>query len=308
MVSNLRSATSPDHEPTTRAADKLRQRASAILGWPLEFIAHPDFCLPEDGGEPDEELCGAVDVGRGGAPKDLPSHLARLCESDLLSREQEQAMFRRMNLLKYRVEILRERLDIECPDPHLVGRLEALSAAASAIRDQLIRANMRLVISVVKKFVSPQRSFDEMLSDGIVSLMQAVDKFDYARGFRFSTYAYRAIARNAYRKMNDQHKENLLLVDTSEPMFEVEDREGVSSMDERTWETLRRNLMHMMDRLDRREQFIIRGRYALGRHRTVKTFQSLANKLGLSKERVRQLEQRAVSKLRSWSGEFQLLS
>ena len=68
-------------------------------------------------------------------------------------------------------------------------KVERFLAAAQAIRDHIIKANMRLVISVVKKFVTPQHSFDDMLSDGIYSLMQAVDKFDFDRGFRFSTYA-----------------------------------------------------------------------------------------------------------------------
>ena len=58
---------------------------------------------------------------------------------------------------------------------------------------------MRLVMSIVKKFVTPQQAFDELLSDGILTLMQAIEKFDFDRGFRFSTYAYRSIARNAYR-------------------------------------------------------------------------------------------------------------
>ena len=58
-----------------------------------------------------------------------------------------------------------------------------------------------------------------------------------------------------------------------------------------------------MDRLDRRERFVIRSRYALGAHRKVRTFQFLADKLGVSKERVRQLEQRAVAKLRSFAAE-----
>ena len=66
---------------------------------------------------------------------------------------------------------------------------------------------MRLVMSIVKKFVTPQHSFDDMLSDGICTLMQAVEKFDYDRGFRFSTYAYRSIARNAYRSVTTARKE-----------------------------------------------------------------------------------------------------
>jgi RNA polymerase primary sigma factor len=61
-----------------------------------------------------------------------------------------------------------------------------------------------------------------------------------------------------------------------------------------------------MDRLDRRERLIVRCRYALGGHRKVKTFQTIADRLGVSKERVRQLEQRAMSKLRAMAAELQL--
>ena len=61
----------------------------------------------------------------------------------------------------------------------------------------------------------------------------------------------------------------------------------------------------MLDRLDRRERFIVRSRYALGSHRKVKTFQYLADKLGVSKERVRQLEQRAVGKLQAMAKEIE---
>jgi RNA polymerase primary sigma factor len=61
-----------------------------------------------------------------------------------------------------------------------------------------------------------------------------------------------------------------------------------------------------MGRLDRRERFVIRSRYALGAHRKVRTFQCLANKLGVSKERVRQLEKRAVAKLKTFAAESAL--
>jgi RNA polymerase primary sigma factor len=58
----------------------------------------------------------------------------------------------------------------------------------------------------------------------------------------------------------------------------------------------------MMGDLDRRERFIIRARFSLGSHRRVHTLQSLADRLGVSKERVRQLEQRAMEKLRAMAG------
>ncbi len=159
---------------------------------------------------------------------------------------------------------------------------------------------MRLVIAIVKKFVTPRHSFDELLSDGIVSLMQAVDKFDYCRGFRFSTYAYRAIARNAYRTIGDHHKEDGRFDSAvSEDLTSLPEQDRSSPLDEHEWQRMRTLLGRMLDRLDRREQFVLRGRFALGAHRKVRTFQCLADKLGVSKERVRQLEQRALAKLQS---------
>ena len=82
----------------------------------------------------------------------------------------------------------------------------------------------------------------------------------------------------------------------------IEEREG-GWISEQTWHRLRAQMAGMLDKLDRREQFIIRSRFALGAHRKVRTFQSLADRLGISKERVRQLEQRAVEKLRTMATE-----
>ena len=146
-----------------------------------------------------------------------------------------------------------------------------------------------------------------MLSDGVFSLMQAVDKFDYDRGFRFSTYAYRAVARNAYRAVTNARRETARLArDAEDWAFEETDGNSASSMNEHIWSSLRELMSTLMQRLDRREQLIIRSRYALGAHRQVRTFQFLADKLGVSKERVRQLEQRAVAKLQSLAAEVQL--
>ena len=69
------------------------------------------------------------------------------------------------------------------------------------------------------------------------------------------------------------------------------------------WSNLSELMASLLDQLDRRERFIIRSRYELGAHRKVRTFQYLADKLGVSKERVRQLESRAVGKLQALAAE-----
>jgi RNA polymerase primary sigma factor len=134
-----------------------------------------------------------------------------------------------------------------------------------------------------------------------------VDKFDYDRGFRFSTYAYRSIARHVYRSIAERQKEfNRYAPDAEDALFREPCEEGDSSMDEKTWSTLRGLLSKMLHRLDKRERLIIRARYALGAHRKISTFQALADRLGVSKERVRQLEQRAMSKLQKMAEERNL--
>ena len=92
-----------------------------------------------------------------------------------------------------------------------------------------------------------------------------VDKFDYDRGFRFSTYAYRAIASNAYRAIIKRRKESLRFgTEVNESNLDVSSAVSESSLDVRAWTRLRGLLSQIMDRLDLREQLIIRCRYALG--------------------------------------------
>lgn len=284
---------------------ELQQRVRKFLDREIDFIPNRSFRDARSEsrilGQP---LAAEQAAPAGKLPRDLPAHLARLCESELLSAAAEAELFRRMNYLKFRANTFRSQLNPEKPSEKILREAERLLAEASAVRDRIIRANMRLVISIVKKFVGPQHSFDDMLSEGAMSLMHAVDKFDYDRGFRFSTYAYRAIARNAYRTIMDRHKENARFAPGSdEILFDVVDERDEGWISERAWSRLRDRMAGMLDQLDRREQFIIRSRFALGAHRKVRTFQSLADRLGISKERVRQLEQRAVEKLRKMAAD-----
>ena len=284
---------------------ELRDRALQILRTEIDFIPNPAF-RSEDftDTEPVDAILAEL-RSSSDAPADLPAHLRRMCDSDLLTQDQETALFREMNYLKFRANSLRSRLDPNCVDGRTIEAIETLLQRARTIRDQIIRANTRLVMAIVKKFVTPRQSFDDMLSDGIFTLMQAVEKFDYDRGFRFSTYAYRSIARSAYRTVTTARKEEARSTrDAEEWAFEQEDEHAASGMADKVWSNLRELMASMLDQLDRRERFIIRSRYALGSHRKVRTFQCLADKLGVSKERVRQLEQRAVSKLQAMASEL----
>ena len=292
--------------------DALRRRGLELLRREIDFIPHAEFHAVEDAVEDaaedaadqlvDETLRRAGEAPQ--APTGLPAHLGRMCRSELLTHEQETALFREMNCLKYQAHALRARLDPEQIDPQVVVAIESRLARAQKIRDHIIQANVRLVMSIVKKFVTPRQSFDDLLSDGMFTLMQVVDKFDHGRGFRFSTYAYRSIARTVFRSLNTARTEEARVVrNADEWAFQQVDDRRWSSMSDQAWSDLRQLTASLVARLDRREKFVIRSRYALGAHRKVRTYQELADKLGVSKERTRQLEHRAVQKLQAMASQ-----
>ena len=98
-------------------------------------------------------------------------------------------LFRKMNFLKHQVSRLRSAINsaqVKAADLDLV---DALQEEALAVRNQIIRGNLRLVVSMVKKLCRPDQDFAGLVSDGYVALMRAVEKFDFSRGYKFSTYA-----------------------------------------------------------------------------------------------------------------------
>ncbi len=228
----------------------------------------------------------------------MPPHLASLCEEQLLAPDQERLLFQRMNYLRYRAHKIVSRHTADSIDQWDVERVQGLLRATDWYRDLIVTANVRLVISVVKTFVNPQCGFDDLLSDGIMALIRAVDKFDYQMGFRFSTYATQVVRRNSYRFVMDRQEERFKVANSiSEQGLDIAEDSAPSSMSEQRWHNLRGHLRGLLEQLDRREKFIIRARFSLGGHRRVQTLQKLADRLQISKERVRQLEKRAMEKL-----------
>ena len=290
--------------PSAPVENAICERAVVLLGTEIDFIPNREFQAECETGEEGLKLLTEITSQTSQLEIDLPAHLKRMCDSQLLSAEQERTLFREMNYLKFKANALRSRIDPDDVSASTLDRIESLLDQARQVRDHLIKSNMRLVVSIVKKFVTPQQSFDDLLSEGVMILMKSVEKFDFDRGFRFSTYAYRSIVRHVYRTVTLAHKEESRFTrDAEEWAFADIESANNSSLVDQEWNNMRKMLGSMLERLDRRERFIVRSRYALGAHRKVRTFQYLADKLGVSKERVRQLEARAVNKLQAFAAE-----
>lgn len=307
--SSVQNSPEPKIEVVSDITPELLTRAQRLHSMTIEFVPNRDF---NQLSAPERWSLDSLDWKRLLVSPRKRSELAeetdvsRLCETHLLTADEEVVLFKRMNELKFGATVLRERLRPENPTRSLVERIESMLDQAQAIRNHIVQANVRLVVAIVKRLTGPQHDFDEFVSDGMLSLMQVVEKFDFDRGFRFSTYAYRALTRTVYRKMASVHKQEQRAGNgMDETLLEVPGRTE-ASYSEGTWKNLRSLLCEFMQHLDRRERHIIYARYALGFGAKAATFQALADELGVSKERVRQLERRAMDKLQALAGNVDL--
>ena len=127
-----------------------------------------------------------------------------------MSRELEAHLFRKMNYLKCLACRIRDRIDPDAPVTRDLDEVEQLQAKALSLKNRIVETHLRLVVSVAKKRVRAGYDLPERISDGTFALMQAVDRFDFARGNRFSTYATWAIinelARHDRRESRRRHR------------------------------------------------------------------------------------------------------
>jgi RNA polymerase primary sigma factor/RNA polymerase sigma factor len=166
-------------------------------------------------------------------------------------------------------------------------------------KNQIIQANLRLVVSIAKRHVSTSDDFFALVSDGNMSLIRAAEKFDYDRGNKFSTYASWAIMRNYARTIPDDFRQRERFRTSQDEAFAVQQDERAIPSKEETAQMLReRQIEKILARLDEREQTIIINRFGLDRRQEPKTLKEVGSQLGVTKERIRQIEARALGKLR----------
>ncbi|GAC1340190.1 MAG: hypothetical protein NVSMB14_06120 [Isosphaeraceae bacterium] len=277
------------------------ERARKILEAKVDFIPSPEFDDPSA----KAAINGPLPLGservsaRPKPPEGLPPYLAELYDAPLLTREQERHLFRKMNYLKSRAAKLVEKLDPERATFAELDEIDHLKQEALEVKNVIISANLRLVVSIAKKYARPTQGFFELVSDGNMSLIRAVEKFDYARGNKFSTYASWAIMRNYSRTIpQEDHRRDRFVTGRDEMFEDSADRRDDENDREAVHRRMREAVANMLGRLDDREQRIIVSRFGLGGEHP-QTLEQLGREMGITKERVRQIESRAQRKLRA---------
>jgi RNA polymerase sigma factor (sigma-70 family) len=188
--------------------------------------------------------------------------------------------------------------------PISARRADGVAARVTAIRNRIALSNLRLVVSVAKRFVSPQQSLEDLVSEASLLLLRCVERFDAGRGTRFSTYATHALAHHFVRLRKRERRRNLRSLSSA-----LLDRTPAVSP---RYETVER-LVHLEERqrlneglatLPSRERTLIAGRFGLNRSAGPKTFRELAAVHGLSKEWARVTTAGVLERLRtSFPGE-----
>ncbi|EFO66944.1 RNA polymerase sigma factor RpoD [Lactobacillus iners] len=232
-------------------------------------------------------------------------------------------------------------------------------------KQELAEANLRLVVSIAKRYVGRGMSFLDLIQEGNMGLMKAVDKFDYRLGFKFSTYATWWIRQAITRAIADQARtiripvhmvetinkliriQRQLLQDLGrEPTPEeigaemdmstdkvreilkiaqepvsletpigeeddshlgdfIEDKDATSPEQHASYELLKEQLEEVLDTLTDREENVLRLRFGLNDGRT-RTLEEVGRVFGVTRERIRQIEAKALRKLRHPSRSNQL--
>jgi RNA polymerase primary sigma factor len=180
---------------------------------PLKPVARPREVVPERSAD---RAVYAEDLASG-VGDSVRLYLQEIGETDLLTMQEEVWLAKRMERGKLAEELL-QSVGLGAEER---ATLDADKLDGELARAHLIRANLRLVVSVAKKYVGRGLSFLDLIQEGNIGLMKATDKFDYKRGYKFSTYATWWIRQAITRAISDQSRTIRLPVHVGETINRV---------------------------------------------------------------------------------------
>jgi RNA polymerase primary sigma factor/RNA polymerase sigma factor len=283
---------------------ELQTRAERLCSEKIEYVYSERFDQDDAMDQiliPLQQLCAELKPGKDDDDLSDDTGLlqTRLYAVPLLNKEQEVILFRGMNYLKYRVSLLQQRVDLKSPCIGVLDRIEQKLKDANSLRDYIIQANLRLVVSIAKNLTDRANSFDDIVSDGYLPLIRAVEIFDIDRGNRFSTYGTWAVRNYLFRTTKKGRKYRKNFVNGADALaLGLSDIRSTLRSQETYHRSIERVLEQVLCSLDQREQQILKRRFGLAPADVPEKFREIAEDFGVSTERVRQLTIRSLQRMR----------
>jgi RNA polymerase primary sigma factor len=306
-------------------------------------------------GDDDEDLPAAQVAVAGATSDPVKDYLKQIGKVPLLNAEQEVELAKRIEAGLFAEEKLAEDDGSLHPDARL--DLEWIAEDGRRAKDHLLEANLRLVVSLAKRYTGRGMLFLDLIQEGNLGLIRAVEKFDYTKGYKFSTYATWWIRQAITRAMADQARtiripvhmvevinklarvQRQMLQDlgreptpeelaaeldmTPEKVIEVqkygrepislhtplgedgdsefgdliEDSEAIQPGEAVSFTLLQEQLHSVLDTLSEREAGVVSMRFGLTDGQP-KTLDEIGKVYGVTRERIRQIESKTMSKLR----------
>jgi RNA polymerase primary sigma factor len=351
-VAGKKTASSAGEDEAVEAEESIEDAAPGKTGEEeTEKTESESFVLSDD----DEDDAPAQQVAVAGATADpVKDYLKQIGKVPLLNAEQEVELAKRIEAGLFAEDKLAAADKLA---PKLKRELEIIAEDGRWAKNHLLEANLRLVVSLAKRYTGRGMLFLDLIQEGNLGLIRAVEKFDYTKGFKFSTYATWWIRQAITRAMADQARtiripvhmvevinklarvQRQMLQDlgreptpeelakeldmTPEKVIEVqkygrepislhtplgedgdsefgdliEDSEAVVPADAVSFTLLQEQLHSVLDTLSEREAGVVSMRFGLTDGQP-KTLDEIGKVYGVTRERIRQIESKTMSKLR----------
>ncbi len=300
----------PSAEVLRRLTVAEQRLVARRIAEPVECLFYPSFL------EPGAEAYLMGPPPSAASPKRAPAVVNDDSGVDLLATPEpaesastltERHLFLRFNYCRYRVLRLLTELQDLALDARAAAELLRWERACQSAREELVRANVPLVLAMAKRTRINSVDYADLISEGNLALMRSVDKFDCSRGYKFSTYACRSILKSFSRVATRTTRYRGLFPTEFDPTLEKSDlsdakRRGV---EDECVQELRSILGQNLASLNEVEQRVIRARFALDEAAPLdpesksKTLEQVGEMIGVTKERVRQIQNKALNKLRT---------
>ena len=222
--------------------------------------------------------------------------------SQSLNKDQEQVLFCQMNYARYKMCQIRRKLLRQSPwSRKTILELLKWHKKQLQARSQIVTANIGLVLAMAKKVNFAGVEFTDLISEGSMALLRATDKFDCQRGYKFSTYACRAIFKGFSRTAKQNYRYRKRFPTQWDTILEKDDYLELLRQEEHEngIEEVREIFEENLADLSGIEQSVIEMRFSLGSsQKRPLTLKQVGDKLGLTKERIRQIQNNALAKIR----------